>query len=121
MAEQFPGLVNTVRPRSIPHDIFNEINKFWLLPGDVLVIHDGVYDRLHVRVKVLSFRQNGPQVVDPGVLLLLSLVTLALAGEEMSNYQLPIAIFSLIAKVVKKVISCIMWQLLISNWDNAKI
>ena len=42
-------------------------------------------------------------------------MTLALAGEEMSNYQLPIAIFSLIAKVVKKVISCIMWQLLISG------
>ena len=50
-------------------------------------------------------------------------MTLALASEEMSIYQLQIAIFSLIAKVVKK--SHFLHHVAVphfgSNWDNAKI
>ena len=78
MAEQIPGLVNAVRSGFVPHDIFNKIHKFRFLAGNVLVVEDCVDNGPHVRVKIRRLGQDLSQVVNPGVLLILSLVTLQL-------------------------------------------
>ena len=52
------------------------------------MIENGVDDILHIRVQVLSFLQDLPQIVDPGILFLLSFVSLQLVNIKYNQITL---------------------------------
>ena len=54
-----------MRPRSVPHDVLDEVDELGLLPGDVVVLLDGVEDGPDVLVEVGGLRQDPPQVRRP--------------------------------------------------------
>ena len=52
------------------------------------MIENGVDDILHIRVHVLIFLQDLPQIVDPGILFLLSFVSLQLVNIKYNQITL---------------------------------